>query len=148
MPTIPHHIEVYRAFPGGEGLNGVTCQARLRSDTSLIREVTSATVDTEDGVAALSLADTATSGQSSYLLFPGPYRVTGTTSGVTVTLTQSSTVTGSTGPLNIMALAFLARAIGNGLISNPSHGLNTGAVTAAGAARVVTVDTFATTMSR
>ena len=40
MPTIPHHIEVYRAFPGGDGLNGVTCEARLRADDSLIEYVT------------------------------------------------------------------------------------------------------------
>lgn len=143
MPAPWHHVEVYREFPGGAGLNGVTVNANLLADDSLIATTTSATVGVEDGVAQLNLDDTATTGQSSYVLHPGPYYVTGTAAGINVTRTQSSTVTGSTGPLNIAAMHLLARAIGNGLISSPGQGLNTGEVTADGADLTVDVATFA-----
>lgn len=136
MP-IWHHQDTIRLLPGGAGSNGATVTFKRVSDNSTI---TTATADA-NGFFQKSLAATATSGASSYELHPGPY-YTETTSGA-YTRYHSSVSIGKAGPLDLAALVQLNRAIGTGLLSDPANSLAQGAVTSAGVARTVVVDTFA-----
>lgn len=132
-----HHQDTLRALPGGAGESGVTVTFKLAADNSTL---TTATTDS-NGFYQKSLAATATTGQSSYILHPGPYYTEATVGSYTRRSASSSI--GTAGPLHLPAQLFLNRAMGTGLVSSPGSGLNTWAVTADGSARSVVVATGA-----
>ncbi len=132
-----HHQDTLRLLPGGAGQNGVTVTFKLEADGSTLGTA----VTDGNGLYQKSLSTTATTGASSYLLHPGPYRIE-----VTVgqyTRKYSSQSIGSAGPLHLPAQIFLNQAMGTGLVISPGSSLASGAVTSAGAARTVVVDSFA-----